>query len=185
MSKELENNYLILSVDYNKEKDCRCAILDLVYNDIHHIIYETIDKEQIIALDKVFREYQKMYQRLEAIDNANPSEALDCLESMSNEEALFRSILSKSTVYMGGERIDDFSYKSTIGNMFKGAIPIIKQALLKAQEQEKVLEIIKEKNVDILLIKNKDNVNQYNEYIEDEDDRLTEEEFDLVKRWVG
>ena len=86
---------------------------------------------------EAFKVVESALQRLEAIDNAKPSDAIKCLESMSNEKALFRSILSRSTVYMGGEQIDDFSDKSTIGNKFKGAIPIIEQALIKAQEQEK------------------------------------------------
>lgn len=74
MSKELEalENHLILSI-VAKDKDNRCAILDLVYNNTHHIIYETFDEEQIIALDKVFHEQENVlntiFQNLKLDEN--------------------------------------------------------------------------------------------------------------------
>ena len=61
-------------------------------------------------------EYQKMYQRLESIDNANPSEAIRCLIG-----------LEKEIIQRDGRIIDFLKIK----------FDVIKQALLKAQEQEK------------------------------------------------
>ena len=73
----------------------------------------------------------------------------------------------------------------------------IKQTLLKAQENKKVLEIIKKKrvNVDELLdcirLCNTDNeaLEEYNHKVsliwnDPNDYLLTEEEFDLLKRWI-
>lgn len=59
----------------------------------------------------------------------------------------------------------------------------------KAQEQEKVLEIIKEKNVDILTLnswfsKGIGDLKTYNYDLEDED-KLTQEEFDLLKKYFN
>ena len=93
-------------------------------------------KEVVEAFDII----EKGLQRLEAIDNAKPSEALNGLEYICK-------ILNE-------KRID-------IKWLFKGDYDTIKQALLKAQEQEKVLNIIKEYQVDIWLLKQCD----YENYI--------------------
>ena len=53
-------------------------------------------------------------------------------------------------------------------------------SLLKAQEQEKVLEIINEKEVNISSLKAYD-LEEYNMIYEN---KLTQEEFDLLKRWM-
>lgn len=130
-------------------------------------------------------------KKLESIDEANFSEALKCLEDISNEEVLFRSILSRSTVYMGGEKIDDFSYKSTIGNKFKGAIPIIKQALIQAEknkksneENNKNLDIIIKKDVDLRSLKASFNtpsgLSEYNRH-QREENELSSEEYNALK----
>ena len=58
----------------------------------------------------------------------------------------------------------------------------------KAQEQEKVLEIIKEKDVDIKLLKKSTSWLDYYTRVKHktgETTELTEEEFDLLKRWLG
>ena len=95
-------------------------------------------------------------QRLDAIDNANPSEALEKL-------------------------LDGYS-KGIAGRSYYDAI---KQALLKAQEQEKVLDIIKEKNVDIGLVINCDSVEEYNDNLTllAISQYLIQEEFKLLKRY--
>lgn len=61
---------------------------------------------------------------------------------------------------------------------------IVQQALLKSQEQEKVLKIIKEKNVDIIMIRMSETLDKYNRMIyKDNFNRkeLTQEEFDILK----
>lgn len=58
----------------------------------------------------------------------------------------------------------------------------VKQALIKAQEQEKVIRLIFEKMVNILLLELAENVDEYNERIV-RNGQLTEEEFNLLKRY--
>ena len=100
-------------------------------------------------------------QRLESIDNANPSEALN---------------ITKATEKYTG--ID---------------LSIVKQALLKAQEQEKVLEIIKKKQVDMKLFFNAlfreqqykiNPLEFYNGSVGYKRLWLTQEEFDLLKEML-
>ena len=53
----------------------------------------------------------------------------------------------------------------------------------KAKQQEKVLEIIKEKDVDMYSLRRCKTSEEYNEHFAiDEYQKLTEEEFDLLKR---
>ena len=105
------------------------------------------------------------------IDNANPSEALRYLEDL----------------------------KMTCGTKIKldKAIGIsrryeyIKQTLLKAQEQDRVLDIIKEKKVDVSYLEKCDSVDEYNLYISNYDNNywkrhsLTQDEFDLLKEMLA
>ena len=110
-------------------------------------------------LKRVVAGMKKCYQRLEAIDTANPSEALECLE-----KPIIRFARTS-------EDIDFKDYEE---------YDTIKQSLLKAQEQEKVLEIINEKEVNISSLKAYD-LEEYNMIYEN---KLTQEEFDLLKRWM-
>jgi len=105
---------------------------------------------------------------LKSIKEAEPSEAMECLETESSKHCFWLK-----------------NYNT------------IKQALLKAQEMEKenaelkeVLEIIKDKNVDIWLVNSCFIVEQYNFSIIKISNSnvftlftLTQEEFDLLKRW--
>ena len=66
----------------------------------------------------------------------------------------------------------------------------LKNKLLKAQEQEKVLSIINKKCVDMFNLKIailQNSVDVYNSSIpiEYEGNKLTQEEFDVLKRWLG
>lgn len=75
---------------------------------------------------------------------------------------------------------DEYSYKQ----LFEDE-KIIKQALIKAQEQEKALSIIKEKDVDIEFLKSADTFEEYNKLIKFKTPfaiALTQEEFELLKR---
>ena len=101
-------------------------------------------------------------QRLEAINNSNPSEALKCLEKLQS------NIRPLNDYYYGDEQRKSYD--------------TIKQALIKAQEQEKVLSIIKKKRVDIDLLNISSNVEEYNFKVS-LDKELTKEEFDLLKRY--
>lgn len=120
-----------------------------------------ISKEVVDAFDSI----ENALERLEAIDNANPSEALETLK-----DALI------------GNGIND-----TINDYVDNLILPIKQALLKAQENEKVLSIIKEKCVDvgyvIMLFMYKDYNSKMDELWGDKAPLyyLTKEEFKLLK----
>ena len=65
----------------------------------------------------------------------------------------------------------------------------IKQALLKAQEQEKVLEVIRKRHIDILDVEIYKTYKHYCRAIEDSGLRkdwwLTQEEYELLKRWIN
>lgn len=117
----------------------------------------------------------KALTELKQINEAKPSEALECLEKLKN--------YAKSDLDSIPQYFYDLCVKKNkeIDNIVEN----IKQALLKAQEQEKVLEIIKEKNVDIKYLRDCETVGEYNKYCDDLTDEkpLTEKEFDTVKMW--
>ena len=106
---------------------------------------------------------------LEAIENSNPSEAISRIEDCLYEDPY-------------ADR-NDVSYENDIAT--------IKQALLKSQEQEKVLEIIKEKGLPLVekdMIKQSENYEQYCiKYswckMKNASIQKTEEEFELLKRY--
>jgi hypothetical protein len=127
--------------------------------------------------------------RLAKIDNAKPSQAMNCLERFNN---FFTDRARK-------EPDNPFNDK------WLESIDTIKQTLIKSQEMEKVLEIINkeniemknilkivyEKNVDIIRIKHlifKSQKNPkywdlryYNETRVIDDEKLTQEEFEILK----
>lgn len=127
--------------------------------------------------------YNYLKEYLEAIDNAKPSEALKGLKHIKN--------------YYVPEPCSTTTYDY---------LEIIEQALIKSQEQEKVLEIIKEKCLrDDNLYYVRFCIN-YDEYKEKNSKRydtvvvkirwkdknmldylgfLTQDEFDFLKRWLG
>ena len=182
-----------------------------------------MSKEYLESLEKIKQEFncdpeyyglggafeilESALHRLESIDNANPSEALELLGFMGN------FIIPTA---LGNKHLKDFCDKE---------FAIIKQALLKAQEQEKffddklvfkngcimsgfdykgkqivamplkeyaefmkqkkVLDIIKEKDVDIYILNHCKTVDEYNSkivHIIGEIRELTQDEFDLLKR---
>ena len=103
-------------------------------------------------------------QRLEAIDNAKPSEALECLEETK-------------------KIIHNYISNGDWDNKILPKLDIVKQALIKSQEQEKVLKIIKEKEVNMQVFNQCEDVEVYNNvYKKQKDRQLTEKEFELLKR---
>ncbi len=120
--------------------------------------------------------YQKCKERLvrlAKIDNSIPSEAITELANIKN------TLLS----------IDLYSKVFINDDLFE-SLENIKQALLKSQEQEKVLEIIKKKEVQIVNFKaslRKENSLKYYNWLYNccDNMQLTQEEFDLLKRWLG
>jgi hypothetical protein len=97
----------------------------------------------------------------------NIEKALQRLESIDNAK------LSEALKWLE-------KYKSTI--LFNTTI--VENALLKTQEQERVLEIVKEKEVNLGMLKTCKTVEQYNAGCRIfERNELTQEEFDLLKKW--
>jgi len=134
-------------------------------------------------VDEALEIVEQALQRLEAIENASPSEALKCVDILKEDGCIITLTQGK-------------------------ALETIRQALLKAQEQEnenaklkgqvkyltevgtefqKVLEIMFEKNVDIIMIRMSETLDKYNRMIyKDNFNRkeLTQEEFYLLKRYL-
>ena len=102
----------------------------------------------------------------EAIDQANPNEALESLDKVNN--------------YLN----DVYDYKE-IKEEVRKDINYIKQKLIKAKKQEKVLEIIINKNVEMWLLKDSVTLEQYNNRIHSGCGKLTPEEFDTLKRYCN
>ena len=128
------------------------------------------ENEQILKdRDKVLN----ALQRLEAIDNAKPSEAMQGVD-MLYANAI--DLTSENTKYLP--------------EYLKPIRDIIKQALIKAQEQEKenteykkVLKIIKEKRVNIHWIEKCKTLDEYNDTLNPWEFAITQEEFDEVKKY--
>lgn len=123
-----------------------------------------------------------LWQPYEEIkENTNPSEALKCLDYLGNEE-------------MSITESEPFHYQK-LNFIYEEYFEPIKQALIKAQEQEKklkALEIIKKKNVDVFNLKkcieldlpltDKQRLHKYNhDYMMIGMEQLTQEEYDLLK----
>lgn len=138
-----------------------------------------------LGFDLTFAYLDKELQRLEAIENAKPSKALDGLEYICE-------ILKE-------KRIIDIKW------VFKNEYNTIKQALLKAQEKDKVIEIIKKKclyNDNLNYVAVCINYDMYKEKMSEKHDTkviktnwddkvlldclklLTKEEFELLKRYI-
>lgn len=102
----------------NKEK------LDFILNNA--IFPDNVDKELRKEVYKKIDEIEKDLGRLEQIDKSNPSEALEILETFNG------GLLNKE--------IGAISYNKI---WLENQIKALKQALLKAQQQDKILEILK------------------------------------------
>lgn len=126
---------------------------------------------QIPDIDKWHETIEQALERLEAIDNANSNEALKCLEYIG--EACY--------IEAGDAEEDCTLYaKNYIG------YDTIKNYILKAQEDKKLLKVIDEKNVDILDIRKSKTVDDYNTAISYSNlnrKELIQEEFDTLKEW--
>ena len=175
MSKEFEFEFKNYANIVNKDLTNLMELLKKQSKDNKPILYLGKTETKVIL---PYEEYKKMNNRLEQIDNANPSEALECLEKHKN------MLIENNGDFIAFECLKVYQ--------------VCKQALLKQQEQEKVTEIIKEYQVDMWLLKQCDYenyirirkkamvsvgqvINENGIILESE---ITEEEFDLVKRWV-
>lgn len=91
----------------------------------------------------------------------------------------------KHLIYTGNtQEHSEVLYKTDIDKCFD----TIEKALIKAQEQEKALSIIKEKEVDVKLLKLSTNWLDYYTRVKHKTGKnteLTQEEFELLKRWLN
>ncbi len=94
---------------------------------------EELSQDEVEQIEKHLNIVQDSLKRLESIDNSKPSEALECLERFFNSRKIYEP---NNTVIF-----DCITCLNTI-----------KQALIKSQEQEKVLKILKERQVNIALL---------------------------------
>lgn len=122
---------------------------------------------------------KKALQRLEAIDNSKPSEALGLVKRTCE-------------LYVDSLKQRDLIGYDIIEKQINEALDSIKQTLIKSQKQEKVLEILKEKGVILSILEYSQVVEDYNNAIlfsfkpsAYEMCKLTQEEFELLKRWIG
>ncbi len=144
-------------------------VLELVDKMANYILldeeYGFIDDEEKQAIIKDRDTIKQALTELKDIKEAEPSEAMECLRNLRYH-----------------------ALNAWVAESVQKDYNIVEQALLKAQEQEKVLEIIRQKNVNIGLVNVLGSVEQYNQtYVYDNMLNvkwcLTQEEFDTLKRW--
>ena len=167
MSKELECfnriKNLLVCVDYEKD----------IVKSVNEIVPKSCDK------------VEQALERLESIDNADYSDALVYIEDLRIENDALIAVKDTTGYDADTQRI----YVGRLKDKEK-EINTIKQYILKAQEQEKALSIVKEKCVSVWHLMKSKTVEEYNSYlyIEGIEDTknfiLTEEEFELFKRYV-
>ena len=92
-----------------------------------------------ICLTEDFDLVEQALLELTSIKEANPSEALECLDRISKEEIVVRN---RSSIYMNPDDNNKgaFTHLTTVGQNFRGAIDTIEKALLKAQEPKQYLK---------------------------------------------
>ena len=116
-----------------------------------------------IIANQIKEALNTIQNRLESIDNANPSEALECVERIGAEK------LARGELIRNDDKVEPY-------------LNTIKQALIKAEKEHKALETIKEKCVDVFRINYYITSNRIIELEEYKRDRnLTEEELELLK----
>lgn len=134
---------------------------------INHLEEELKNKQDwsCVACKEDHEQLLSWLKELQAIKNANPSEALEDLKEL----------------HKLAYDIDVWKIEDIVQSLH------IKQALQKAQEQEKILNIIKEKNVDMYMLNDLGTFEEYNEWVLKKYGtyyQLTQEEFDTLKRWL-
>ena len=155
---------------------------------------------------------KKELQRLESIDNAKPSEALEELEKdikgrviLAEDRQLKLCAVIKATLLKAQE---DEGLKVDICEMFgldnlfpyndtKAILKELEESMgernqlwvdfmktsKELKEQKKVLEIIKERQVDVFHLMRSETVEEYNKIWDSSKYCLTQEEFELLKQY--
>ena len=142
-------------------------------NSLYSNMHQTSDE-----LDKSLKDSLLKNAKIEAIDNADPSEALDYINCFLNEMTY---CLEHPKEYVKGyEKEIFYKYKYTFETT-------IKQALTTKHKKELAWDIVVKKNVDIALLKREKSVDSYNfcaSLSPIKRDELTKKEFNLLKEVV-
>ena len=136
---------------------------DRVYEAFCKIIETLSNDKGRVMCKKELDILGQALQRLDSIDNVNSNDAIKCLTGLEKE------------IIQRDGRITDF---------LKIKFDIIKQALIKAQEQEKVLNIMKDKWVNVAVLIHSKAVEEYNNTAHTPYN-LAQEEFELLKRYFA
>jgi len=149
---------------------------------------------QIPDIDKWHEIIEQALKRLEAIDNANPNRALECLEALGGVE-ISHTETEQDEDFNGEWVFDTVTVDDgPIEYLYDEYFNTIKDYILKTQQQEdkaKAFNLINEKDVDIKLLKwAYPSVEAYNVKVRTEKDywwrkELTKEEFEFIGRLVG
>lgn len=175
----------------------------IVYNNFDYLISDVcIENDDVNICLKTIKEQlptiKRALQRLEANDNAEPSEALEDLEALeqdikdrvilAEDRQLKLCAVVKQALLKAQENIRS---EEILQKYYQEGITLDSVRALKQEKDyyKKVLEIIKEKNVAVALLKSCRTVNAYNilafddEYLKANNylRKLTQEEFNLLK----
>lgn len=142
---------------------------------IKHLEEELEIKEDwsCVACKEDHQQLLEWLKELQSIKSVEPSEALDYMKSLFE---CWKNLAEKDNLETKEIELEKY--------IFKENYDAIKQSLLKTQEQEKVLSIITKKNIDMFELKISKEVEKYNAVVKRPFDILTQEEFDLLKRYL-
>lgn len=147
-------------------------------NKIQHDFGQLKGQELVSCYEIIFN----ALKRLEAIDNSNHSEALECLEKLKGMEI---SSMPFSDEY-GTQEVDLNDIRkvgSQLNTDFREYTTTIKQALIQKSKKEQAWDIVKKKGIDIGWLTQCETVKVYNYHCDAE--LLTEEEFNTLKEGLG
>ena len=135
---------------------------------------------------------------LEQIDNAKPNEALESLKEISNNYTFQDKTIGfcyekeldiiKQALLKLDFLEDAMDLPTNCFSIFKNrnddeVVVMRKEKYEEYEEQKKILKIVFEKIVNIIILELATNVNEYNERMLANSLMLTEEEFNLLKRY--
>lgn len=119
--------------------------------------------------------------RLEAIEKGKNTDIIDNYMGFKND-----NVESSEALKWFGEQWVEYGIQDTVMQIKDTKeFATIKQALIKAEKEHKILDIIKEKEVNMQVFNQCEDVETYNKvYIKQKDRQLSQEEFNLLKEVV-
>lgn len=165
---------------------------ETVYNNIDYLISDIVIEDDevngcLMTIKEQLPTIKHALQRLESIDNANPSEALKSFETLEkhNEYDNCWQIFSKEIKQALLKAQANARSEEILQKYYQEGITLDSVRALKQEKDnyKKVLEIVFKKNVDMLLIKKYENVSDYNSAVWlSGREKLTQEEFNTLKK---